>query len=117
MITLLFSTIFLVNADCPKDVTIEAEPSLVLIENKTLTLRCTAQSHPPLTSVTWEKMANGKRETWKTPSFSLKSVSPSDSGLYRCKASNDIGTGDSEQVEVIVECEYTDALMDEDLIL
>ncbi|XP_034730813.1 B-cell receptor CD22 [Etheostoma cragini] len=87
----------------PKNVTLKAEPALVVNENKSLTLRCIAQSHPPVTSITWMKMNDGKSEILrKGQTFILTSVRPSDSGLYSCAASNDIGTGNSQKAEVKV---------------
>ncbi|XP_010788680.1 B-cell receptor CD22 [Notothenia coriiceps] len=87
----------------PKNVTIRAEPALTVNENKSLTLHCSAKSHPPATSFTWMKMTDGKSKIiWKTHTFSLKSVSYSDSGLYRCTACNEIGAGDSMQADVKV---------------
>ncbi|XP_033968677.1 B-cell receptor CD22 [Trematomus bernacchii] len=87
----------------PKDVTIRAEPALIVNENKSLTLHCSAKSYPPATSFTWMKMTDGKSQIiWRTHTFSLKSVSYSDSGPYRCTARNDIGAGDSLQADVKV---------------
>ncbi|KAK5892051.1 hypothetical protein CesoFtcFv8_012470 [Champsocephalus esox] len=87
----------------PKDVTIRAEPALIVTENKSLTLHCSAKSHPPATSFTWMKMTDGKSKIiWRTHTFSLKSVSYSDSGSYRCTAGNEIGAGDSLQADVKV---------------
>ncbi|XP_044064256.1 B-cell receptor CD22 [Siniperca chuatsi] len=87
---------------CPKDVTIQAEPGLVVNEFMQLTLRCIAQSHPPVTSVTWMKTTDEKSEIISTQTITVKSVSPSDSGLYSCEASNGIGTGKSQKAEVKV---------------
>ncbi|XP_034057083.1 B-cell receptor CD22 [Gymnodraco acuticeps] len=87
----------------PKNVTIRAEPALIVNENKSLTLHCSAKSHPPATSFTWMKMTDGKSKIiWRTHTFSLKSVSYSDSGSYRCTACNEIGAGDSLQADVKV---------------
>nr|XP_033496826.1 B-cell receptor CD22 [Epinephelus lanceolatus] len=89
----------------PKNVTIQATPDFVVEENRTLTLQCSAHSHPQVTSITWMKMVDGKSKVIRKTlarSFDLKSVSPSDSGWYSCAASNEIGTGNSQQSEVKV---------------
>ncbi|KAM3614815.1 uncharacterized protein V6R79_019286 [Siganus canaliculatus] len=88
----------------PKDVQVQAKPGLVVTENASLTLNCTAQSHPPVTSFIWMKVKKERDEPigTKTQTITVKSVSPSDSGLYRCAASNEMGTGSSQQVEVKV---------------
>lgn len=86
--------------------TVEPQPGLTVTENASLTLSCSAQSYPPVTSFTWMKMTDGKIETiQKTQTIKVNSVSLSDSGLYNCSASNEIGTGNSEQAEVKVMCE------------
>ncbi|XP_074508726.1 B-cell receptor CD22 isoform X2 [Sebastes fasciatus] len=87
----------------PKGVTVQAEPALVVNENQSLTLRCSAKSHPLVTSVTWMKMIDGKSEILReNQTYTVKSVGPSDSGLYSCTASNGFGTGNSQQAEVKV---------------
>ncbi|XP_071326037.1 B-cell receptor CD22 isoform X2 [Trachinotus anak] len=87
----------------PKDVTVTSQPGLVVKENTLLTLYCSSRSHPPETSVTWVKMTDRKDETiMKTKRLTIKSAAPSDSGLYRCDATNEIGTGKSKPVEVKV---------------
>ncbi|XP_068426551.1 B-cell receptor CD22 [Clinocottus analis] len=95
---------------CPKDVTVKASPAFTVDENKMLTLVCSARSNPRVTSVTWMKMTDGKNEILqKTETFILKSVRPSDRGQYSCEASNDIGTGNSQQTEVNVNYAPRDA--------
>lgn len=90
------------NADSPKDVTIKAQPDVD--ENKSLTLSCAAKSFPQADTFILTK--DGKEEIkGSDSSFSIKSVSPSHSGLYRCTAKNEIGTGQSREVKVKVNCE------------
>ncbi|KAM9852065.1 B-cell receptor CD22-like [Aulostomus maculatus] len=87
----------------PKYVTVQAHPGLVVNEYSFLRLRCSAEAHPPVTSVTWMKMIDGKDEVLeRSPDFTLESVKVSDSGPYSCVASNEIGTGKSERAEVKV---------------
>lgn len=102
-------TFFVFNAVAPKKVRVEAEPGLVVNETQTLTLNCRAHSYPNLTSVTWMKTINGKTEPIQDvrETFSVKSASPSDSGLYSCTATNEVGSSNSQEVEIKVQCEYT----------
>uniref|UniRef100_A0A3B4G6M4 Ig-like domain-containing protein n=1 Tax=Pundamilia nyererei TaxID=303518 RepID=A0A3B4G6M4_9CICH len=61
-----------------------------------------ANSYPSVSSFTWMKMIDGMMESTistGTP-FIVDSASVSDSGKYRCTATNKIGTGKSVQVEV-----------------
>lgn len=94
------------NADTPQNVIVKAQPDLVVNEDTLLTLVCSALSHPPVTSVTWMKMTDGKSAIVnRSPSFTLNPVTPSDRGLYSCEASNEIGSRKSQPVEVKVKCE------------
>ncbi|XP_028280613.1 B-cell receptor CD22 [Parambassis ranga] len=88
----------------PKDVKVEAHPGLLVKENTSFNLTCSARSNPAVTSVYWMKMDNEKNErVWRAQgSLIVKSASPSDSGLYSCRATNDIGSKQSQQVEVKV---------------
>ncbi|XP_062255000.1 B-cell receptor CD22-like [Platichthys flesus] len=89
----------------PKHVTVQAIPGLDVKENMSLTLSCSAESNPPVSSVTWRKMTDGREEIIRqtqTQTFRVNSASPSDSGLYSCEATNDIGSGKSQPAEVKV---------------
>lgn len=88
---------------------ITGHPGLIVKENESLTLDCSANSYPSVSSFTWMKMIDGMMESTistGTP-FIVDSASVSDSGKYRCTATNKIGTGKSVQVEVKVKREYT----------
>nr|XP_057939409.1 B-cell receptor CD22-like isoform X2 [Doryrhamphus excisus] len=85
----------------PKHVTVTAQPGLEVGENASLTLRCGAMSHPPVTSVTWWRLTDGGARALATRhALTVQAVSPSDAGLYGCTAANDIGTGRSTPVKV-----------------
>ncbi|XP_005950371.1 B-cell receptor CD22 [Haplochromis burtoni] len=88
----------------PREVKITGHPGLIVKENESLTLDCSANSYPSVSSFTWMKMIDGMMESTistGTP-FIVDSASVSDSGKYRCTATNKIGTGKSVQVEVKV---------------
>lgn len=94
------------NTDAPKNVTVQSVSGLSVGENLSLTLDCIAKSHPKVFLFQWMKMIDGKSEAiGKGQTITLNSVSPSDSGLYSCAATNEIGTGRSQQAAVKVKCE------------
>ncbi|XP_034030043.1 B-cell receptor CD22 [Thalassophryne amazonica] len=87
----------------PKNVRIEAQPERVVNEKEKLILHCVAKSNPPLTKFTWMKTADRKEEViGSTPTFTITSASPSDSGDYSCTAANTIGAGKSQPYRVNV---------------
>uniref|UniRef100_A0A3Q4GXS3 Ig-like domain-containing protein n=1 Tax=Neolamprologus brichardi TaxID=32507 RepID=A0A3Q4GXS3_NEOBR len=92
----------LIKSRCFMKVKITGHPALIVKENESLTLDCSANSYPSVSFFTWMKMIDGTTETTistGTP-FIVDSASVSDSGKYRCTAENEIGTGKSVQVEV-----------------
>ncbi|XP_047196707.1 vascular cell adhesion protein 1 isoform X2 [Hippoglossus stenolepis] len=98
----------------PKHVTVQANPGLDVKENVLLTLSCTAESNPPVSSVTWRKTTDGREEIvqqTRTQTFRVNSASPSDSGLYSCEATNDIGSGKSQRAEVKVRYRPTEPIL------
>ncbi|KAM8825929.1 B-cell receptor CD22-like [Synchiropus picturatus] len=88
----------------PRNVAVIVDPRETVKENTSVTFRCSAQSHPPVTSVTWTKMADGQEEVlMRGQSFTLRSVAPSDSGRYRCNVRNEVGSGESPPVHVMIQ--------------
>ncbi|XP_068179323.1 B-cell receptor CD22-like isoform X2 [Antennarius striatus] len=87
----------------PQDVRVRVWPGLIVDEKQSLSLQCSAQSHPAVSSFTWMVVTDGRSRTiQKTQTVNIMSTGPSDSGLYVCSASNEVGTGRSEQIEVKV---------------
>ncbi|KAK7886997.1 hypothetical protein WMY93_026618 [Mugilogobius chulae] len=87
----------------PQNVRVQADPGLTVKENTTVTLNCSAQSHPPLSSVTWSRGPTGQELSVHTGhTFSVRSVSVSDSGLYTCTAHNQVGNTTSATAHLIV---------------
>lgn len=74
-----------------------------------ITLQCTVSANPTETSVTWERYVNNvatiidlsnsrySGSSVGSPSLVITNAAISDEGLYLCKASNSIGTGESKQ--------------------
>lgn len=88
-------------SDAPKNVTVRAQPSLVVTVNATVTLQCDADSAPPVDSVIWWKV-NGTRSQNLSSchKLTITSVTPADTGLYGCTAANELGSVRSPSVEV-----------------
>ncbi|XP_030014116.1 B-cell receptor CD22 isoform X2 [Sphaeramia orbicularis] len=87
----------------PKNVRVSASPGLTVNENTMLKLECSAESHPPVRSFIWLKRKDGQDVFLKEgQTLVVKPVTPSDSGRYSCKASNEIGNGTSQPVDVKV---------------
>lgn len=62
---------------------------------------------PHATTYTWIQISPGEtRMVGLVQKLTVMSTTPSHSGLYRCTAQNPLGTGKSQQVEVIVKCKY-----------
>ncbi|XP_055083761.1 B-cell receptor CD22-like [Periophthalmus magnuspinnatus] len=87
----------------PQKVRVQADPGLRVEENTTLTLHCSFQSHPSVSSVTWSRGPTWQGPPVHTgPTFRVSSVSVNDSGLYSCTAHNQVGQGTSPPAEVQV---------------
>lgn len=93
--------------DSPRDVRIKAPAGLTREENSELTLHCTANAFPE-PSFTWWKVTPKGPELQLEGNHSLvfNSLRASDSGQYRCSASNHLGSNQSEWADVKVECKW-----------
>ena len=76
---------------------------------------CTIKASPPVSNMVWQKYSNGhytdiqlyngskfKVASWNAPSLMLTDSKTSDSGTYRCSATNHVGTSYSEDVSVSI---------------
>nr|XP_004659856.2 B-cell receptor CD22 [Jaculus jaculus] len=83
--------------------TIEVIPrEAAVMEEGSVTMTCQViSSNPEYTTLSWFKDGNLLRGE-KTPTLNLSSVTKDMSGKYRCEASNNMGSGKSEEVTVTV---------------
>ncbi|XP_070202021.1 hemicentin-1-like isoform X2 [Littorina saxatilis] len=79
-------------------------------KGETVTLQCQADSNPPPTSITWHKngqqvtiMGRYSGGTLTNPALTITGLTGSDSGHYNCRVTNDLGTGNSTQTNLIVQ--------------
>ncbi|XP_078788892.1 B-cell receptor CD22-like [Oryzias latipes] len=88
----------------PKNVKVEAKPGYVVKENQPFSLDCSFFYNPSVSSLTWMKKINDGREMTVSSErkYSVESASPSDSGWYSCSATNDVGTENSQPVQITV---------------
>ncbi|XP_069133480.1 hemicentin-1-like isoform X12 [Argopecten irradians] len=83
--------------------------------DETVTITCTVSAIPSATTITWEyidtngvvgniNVANSRYSGGivSSPSLVISAATLSDQGTYRCKASNSVGTGQSQQVFLYV---------------
>ncbi|XP_052080325.1 hemicentin-1-like isoform X2 [Mytilus californianus] len=79
-----------------------------------ITLFCNITANPKVTHVYWEKEVNGTKNvlnSWtvgirgasvETPSLTIMKSTTADAGNYKCVATNDVGTGNSETISLKV---------------
>ena len=85
-----------------------------------ITLQCTVSANPTETSVTWERYDNNvatnidlsnsrySGSSVGSPSLVINDAAISDEGFYLCKASNSVGTGQSQQTFLdVIGSKYT----------
>ena len=85
-----------------------------------ITLQCTVTANPTETSVTWQRYINNvatnidmtsgrySGSTVGSPSLVVNNAVTSDEGFYICRASNSVGTGQSQQTYLdVIGSKYT----------
>ena len=73
-------------------------------ESDNLELFCNATGHPA-PQITWYKLADPLMPLSNDTALKVKNINRTDSGVYRCRASNGIGTGVCASATVTVNCE------------
>ncbi|XP_033753605.1 hemicentin-1-like isoform X5 [Pecten maximus] len=79
-----------------------------------VTLQCIASGNPTVTAITWFKTANGIETTLTidntkyqggstaSPSLIINNLASSDTASYKCRATNSVGSTDSQQIQLSV---------------
>ena len=73
-------------------------------ESDNLELFCNATGHPT-PKIAWYRIADPSVQLPNGTALKLKNINRTDSGVYRCGASNGIGTGVCASANVTVNCE------------
>ncbi|XP_021370011.1 hemicentin-1-like [Mizuhopecten yessoensis] len=91
-----------------------SQSSYTTTSGSTVTLICSVSGSPAVTNVFWQRNINGVTSTitidnskyggstTSSPSLVIYSAASSDNGLYRCFATNSVGTGQSAQTTFTV---------------
>ncbi|XP_076350236.1 irregular chiasm C-roughest protein-like isoform X2 [Tachypleus tridentatus] len=86
----------------PPEIHLEGNPKEVVEEGKSLTLRCLADANPKA-SIIWKISGHASVHSIREE-LSLSPIRRSDSGVYSCRAKNDVG--ESEELEITVDVIY-----------
>ncbi|KAM9454165.1 B-cell receptor CD22-like [Clarias gariepinus] len=83
----------------PKNVSVSISPSGEIVEGSSVTLTCSGDANPPVENYTWFKdmTSIGKGRT-----YTISKISSEDSGEYKCKCSNEVGSQESSSVTLNV---------------
>uniref|UniRef100_A0A672U463 Ig-like domain-containing protein n=1 Tax=Strigops habroptila TaxID=2489341 RepID=A0A672U463_STRHB len=91
--------------DGPQGVELVPEPGPRVQEGTNVTLRCRGAARPPPRLYQWVRdgasLGWSRKGLWVVPS-----APPEASGRYRCRATNEVGDGESDDVMVKVYCEW-----------
>ncbi|KAF5898365.1 B-cell receptor CD22-like, partial [Clarias magur] len=83
----------------PKNISVSISPSGEIVEGISVTLTCNIDANPPVENYTWFKETTflGKENT-----YTISNISSEDSGEYKCRCSNEVGTKYSSGVTLNV---------------
>lgn len=79
-----------------------------IVEGDTATLVCRVTAANPISNITWKwyKTDNPSNVLHNESTLSIPNIQRSRSGLYRCTASNVVGTSVAATTIVDIDCEY-----------
>ncbi|KAK6470115.1 B-cell receptor CD22-like, partial [Huso huso] len=87
-----------------------------IAEGSSVTLTCTSNANPPVSSYTWfRRDGNGDEEKARQQHLNFSSITSSDSGDYYCEANNSLGAQNSSSVHLSVTGRYREETGIEDL--
>lgn len=95
--------LFLVSLDGPKDTAVSIRPEGSLLAGTWVTLNCSSRAKPPIRKFTWFRSSQDGREAKingsRGPTYSFNLT---EEAVYRCEASNGLGT-ESSSIELTIQ--------------
>ncbi|XP_062389720.1 B-cell receptor CD22-like [Sardina pilchardus] len=81
----------------PRNTSASVSPSVDIEEGSSVTLTCSSDANPPVHNYTWYRGRHGSESIWLAQgwSYSITNISAEHSGLYYCKAENNLGASKS----------------------
>ncbi|MGH0188577.1 UNVERIFIED_CONTAM: hypothetical protein FKN15_030710 [Acipenser sinensis] len=100
----------------PKNTSASVRAPGGIAEGSSVTLTCTSNANPPVSSYTWfRRDGNGDEEKAHQQHLNFSSITSSDSGDYYCEANNSLGAQNSSSVHLSVTGRYREETGIEDL--
>ncbi|XP_058865066.1 B-cell receptor CD22-like [Acipenser ruthenus] len=100
----------------PKNTSASVRAPGGIAEGSSVTLTCTSNANPPVSSYTWfRRDGNGDEEKARQQHLNFSSITSSDSGDYYCEANNTLGVQNSSSVHLSVTGRYREETGIEDL--
>ncbi|KAK1155055.1 B-cell receptor CD22-like, partial [Acipenser oxyrinchus oxyrinchus] len=94
-------------SDSPKNTSASVRAPGGIEEGSSVTLTCTSNANPPVSSYTWfRRDGNGNEEKAHQQHLNFSSITSSDSGDYYCEANNSLGAQNSSSVHLSVTGRY-----------